>query len=107
MALSHTNPNITRPGQPSDKLLGGVTIKISFNDVKGPLPPTGLALPERPADVTFAEALEQAAEDPGTNRQAAFWEWLERTVSENLAAFNSDEVPDGIRRWAKTAKPIV
>ena len=105
MALFHTNPNITRP--PSEKLRGGgVTIRISFEDVKGPPPPAGLGPPERPADITFGRAL-ALANGSSTNRQAAFWEWLERTVSENLAAFNADEVPDEISRWAKQTKAIV
>lgn len=106
MALSHTNPNITRPGQSARLLGGGVTIRISFDDVKGPTPSAGIAPAERPADITFGRAL-ALANGVSTNRQIAFWEWLERTVSDNLAAFNEDEVPDAIRRWAKQAKTIV
>ena len=109
MALSHTNQNITNPRRASD-LLGGkeLVIRITSEDIQpDPVPDNSISMqPEDPAkpidpETSFHDALLTALGGTMRNEYAPFWEWLERTVAQNLDAFRNEEVPYGLLRWAK------
>lgn len=101
-----SNPNILR--SPGSSLLpeGGITITIKPGDLLPPPPEPGLTVaPEGDqldTEQSFHDALALAlAGGRRPPEHAAFWEWLERTVSQNLDAFKDDELPYSLLTWAK------
>lgn len=108
MALSHTNQNITN-ARASD-MLGGkeIVIKISSQDIQPePAPDNSISMyPEDPTksldpETSFHDAMLVSLSSINANELIPFWEWLERTVAQNLDAFKDEEVPYGLLRWAK------
>lgn len=101
-----SNPNILR-NPPSNSLIPeqGITITIKPADLLPPEPQPGITVQPEDGEAfdssqSFQDALALAINDTMPEK-AAFWEWLEREVEQNLDAFKDDEVPYSLLRFMK------
>ena len=110
------NPNILRR-PPAASLLGdsGLTMTVTVKPadlIPEPPQPGIRVVPEDVAaggvsmdeENSFHDALALAlGYGKAPPEQQAFWEWLQRTVVQNLDAFKDEELPYSILRWSKRA----
>lgn len=101
-----SNPNILR-NPPSSSLIPdqGITITIKPADLLPEPPQPGITVQPEDGESfdssqSFQDALALSINDTAPE-MAAFWEWLEREVEQNLDAFKDEEVPYALLRFMK------